>query len=825
MLLPLALALSQAFAAPATAAAPASPVTVTAPTAATAPTAPLHFFVLEVTRTTSGAAGPVTAAVGMAVEATRTTRPVTAPTLAAATTSATGVTAATVQYLPVVNFAGFLKERGTRRPIADAQVVLAELGMAAFTDRQGYFEFEDVPAGDYTVVAPVVGYERLKTTESISETERTDVTYYIEPLAGSPLEVIVEVDRVRKEVSKTVLNRVEVSQVAGTGGDAVKVITTLPGVATSNELGTDLLVRGSGPFDNRIEIDRIQVPFVYHFGGLRSVLHEDLIDGVDFQAGGFSANFGRATGGVLLARTRPGTTEQYRGAVDVNTLLSEAYVEGPIGEKGSFLAAGRRSYIDVIVGPVVEELVPPEELTFNVFPQFYDYQLRFDYRLTTDATVNAFVFGADDVLQLLVGRVDPRDPGVTGSFYVHPYFHVQSVGYTQKWGRITNKTNVYYLTQGQDIRIGSDGGFLAILLQAPGLNNDTSVPLGERQTINFGTQLRFDRATFRSRFPRPPRPGESDFTFTDAELVDYERVINGGQVGFYVDDVVQVTDSWMLVPGVRFDYYKQDRGYFYADPRISTRWSVRESTTLKAAVGRYSDFPSEQQLDGEFGNTLLEPFHGIHYVAGVEHQLTDSDFVDIQAYYKTLEGLVYQNPLAGGQYQNVLDGKGYGFEIFYRHYLTSRLFGWASYAYARSFRRYPQTGRWEPSSYDQPHIVNLVANYKLSNRWTVGSRWRYNSGEPYTPLVDRIFVADKGFYIPVSGERNSLRRPAQHRMDARVSYGYPFNTWTLETYLEVLNLYGYENVADYSNNYDYTEREAFSLLPVPVPVLGIRAEF
>ncbi len=741
----------------------------------------------------------------------------------AVTTATMAVTESTLPPQPVVNFAGRLLERGTRRPIPDAQVVIADLGMPAFTDKEGRFEFEDLPEGEYDIVAPVLGFQRFKTRESISETERTDVVYYLEPDFGSPLEVIVEAEKVKKEVSKTVLRREELRKVAGTGNDAIRATTVLPGVASSNELGTDLLVRGSGPFDNRIEIDRISVPFIWHNLGLTSVLNSNLIDTVDFQAGGFGSEFGRATGGVLLANTRAGRSDRVGGTLDVNTLLSEAFVEGPAGEDGSFILAGRRSYYDLLVGPVVRETVPRDQLDVTVFPQFYDYQGRFDYRLTTDTSFNTFLFGADDIMRLATDRANPRDPALSGEFYVHTYFHIQSAGLTTEWENgITNRLNLYHQFVGQDLNIGQ-GSFIKARTNAPGLNNDLSIPFGDHR-LNLGAQLRWDRMRFLSRFPQPPRPGQTDFTFTDAELIDSDRIITAALVGLYAEDVWKITDEWMVIPGLRFDYYNQDADYAYVDPRFATRWQVSADTALKAAVGRYSDFPSETQLDKNYGDPSLKPFQSYHYVAGVEQKLTQHDAVDVQAYYKTIHGMPWQMPITG-EYTNSVEGRAYGFEVFLRHYMTERFFGWISYAWSRSLRMYPDTKEWEPAAFDQPHIVNVLGSYRLTPRWELGFRWRYGSGNLETPYEDRIFLADKAMYIPVPGDRNSERLPAQHRLDARIEYSHPFNTWTLRTYLEVMNTYMAENAVAYNNNYDYTSKEPLSILPIPVPILGIRAEF
>lgn len=724
---------------------------------------------------------------------------------------------------PAVNFAGRIVERGTRSPVADAEIKIPALGFVELTDAEGRFAFLDVPAGKYEVVIPAAGYKRFQTTEVIAPDERTDAVYYLTPDENDVDVVVVEADVAKKEVSKTTLKREEIRKVPGTTNDAVKVVTVLPGVTVENELSTDLLVRGSGPADNTIEIDRANVPYVFHVGGLKSVVSSDLVEKVDFQAGGFSPLYGNATGGVVAIQTRAGRTDRIGGAVDVNTLLAEAYVEGPAGENGSFIAAGRRSYFDFVLKPAFNQSGNEDAAQFTVFPQFYDYQLRGDYRLTTDTTVTASLFGADDIMKMLQPRTDPRDPDLTGVFYQHLFFHGQQASLKQRLSdRLALETRLYHIGFGQTTKIA--GRKANFHIDTYTLTEDLTWHLSKRHTLNAGAQVRVDLWQADLFLPPTPAEGEQGVTFTDAAPIKRRIDLTGGLIGLYAEDQVAVTESWTLSPGVRVDAFRQSASSVYADPRLTTRWEVTPETALKGAVGRYSQFGEPEQLDAEFGSPELDPLHATHYVGGVEHKFTRADTVGLQAYYKRFENFAYSYA-TGQRYRNTLTGEAYGVEVSARHQLTSRFFGWASYAFSRSFRKYPDTRLWAPADYDQPHVINAVGSYKLTKRWEVGAKWRFSSGNPYTPVEDRIYLADKSLYIPVEGERNSGRLPNQHRLDARVEYTHPFETWILRAYLEVINVYAANNAAAFVDNYDYTDRQALSLLPVPIPMLGIRGEF
>ena len=107
-----------------------------------------------------------------------------------------------------------------------------------------------------------------------------------------------------------------------------------------------LIVRGSAPEDSQIFVDGMDVPLVYHFGGLRSVLPEGVIDNIEFVPGNFSPEYGRATGGIVDVHLKELKPKRVSGYVDVSVLDTGLYLEAPLGDRGGMAVAARRSYLD-----------------------------------------------------------------------------------------------------------------------------------------------------------------------------------------------------------------------------------------------------------------------------------------------------------------------------------------------------------------------------------------------------------------------------------------------------------------------------------------------
>src|SRR6185295_18623854 len=91
----------------------------------------------------------------------------------------------------------------------------------------------------------------------------------------------------------------EITKIPGTNGDALRSVHDLPGVARPPGLDGALIVRGSSPRDSDVFIDGTEVPLVYHFGGLSSVVPSETLDRIDFYPGNFGPEFGRISGGVV----------------------------------------------------------------------------------------------------------------------------------------------------------------------------------------------------------------------------------------------------------------------------------------------------------------------------------------------------------------------------------------------------------------------------------------------------------------------------------------------------------------------------------------------
>jgi TonB family protein len=754
----------------------------------------------------------------------------------------------------VSNFGGRLLERGTRAPLQGVIVTVFRddgpqpVGYEATTDDLGNFKFFDLPAGPWKVLIESPGYYPFRTTEEISTTEATTVTYYEERASYNPYDVTVTASRPRKEVSRTVISAKEIDKIPGTAGDPLAIIQNFAGVARAPLGSGQIIVRGSAPEDTKVFVDGVEVPNIYHFGGLRSVIPIGMLDGIDFYPGNFAPEYGRATGGVVDVRTKRALPKRTSGYADVSILDTGIYLETPIGDKGSIAFAGRRSYLDFLINAVV-----PKDAPVNVVaaPRYYDYQLLANYRPAAGHDVRFFFFGADDRLKLLFNNPGNLDAAVTDNAFAASTTFYRSAT-TYRYVPNTSFSNTLRMSQGRDwFDFGVGNLAFNLNVYSSQIRDTVEQKFSDRLTIRYGVDFLFNRSSGLIRLPPPPQEGQPQSQGFDASktlTAEFNNDDNWLPAAF-AEAEIRLAEKLMLLPGIRVDYSTQVK-QTVVQPRLTMRHSLTKEVVLKGGVGLFSQAPQPWENSADFGNRAVKNESAIHYSAGAEYRPRPYLTFDVTGFYKDLYDLISSttatrqelvvdasgqpvlDPATGMQkvsnvplrYDNKGKGTVYGLEAVIRHEFTNNFTGWIAYTLSRSTRI--DSGQTDSRlfDYDQPHILTVLGSYVLPRNWQVGGRFRLVSGSPRTPVGGSLYNSVSDRYDPVFGAPNSAREGTFHQLDIRIDKKWVYNQWTLNAYLDIQNTYNRANPEGLQYNYNYRQSKTQQGLPL-VPILGIRAEF
>jgi len=265
-------------------------------------------------------------------------------------------------------------------------------------------------------------------------------------------------------------------------------------------------------------------------------------------------------------------------------------------------------------------------------------------------------------------------------------------------------------------------------------------------------------------------------------------------------------------------------------PRLNSTYTLNSSTELNLAYGQYYQAPQNGEASEEFGNPDLKSEKSDHYYVSIVKDFREGSnqgtLVDFGLFYKNLDNLIIQTSKKradGTPIRNTNDGTGkvYGAQL-QTTYKKGEYTILASYTYLKSTRKDDVSGEY-PSEFDQTHNLNLIAVLEKS-RWSYSTRLRYVSGGPYTPITGSIYNTDRDIYVPTRGEFYSERFDDFIQLDFRIDRKFVYKLWLLSAYLDIQNLTNNKNGQGISYNFDYSENEPASGIPV-FPIIGLRGEF
>lgn len=734
-------------------------------------------------------------------------------------------TASTLFHIALANaedypISGLVLEKGTRKPLSGAYIVVREdESITTASDELGHFEITLHQPGRYTLVSATLG---STTPVSINIDIRANMplpspTFYL-PSATLLPEVVVKADRSPDRVSKTVISGAELRRIPGSNGDPIRALQALPGVVSSNNGGGAPAVRGSGPGDNLYYVDSLPIGKIFHFGGI-SVFNGDLVQDFNLYSAAFAPRFGNVTGAVLDVALRDPRSDRLGGKANISLTGADFLVEGPTSEKQSFFFAARRSYFDLLVKRVEQQGVTVQ------IPNYNDYQGKYVLKLNDTDRLTLHTQGAADELKLIISNgadIAKQQPILSGDLTFSDGYSMQSAVWDATLpGNTQNKLALEHIGFHFNNSIGS-AGTLTIKQDSNMLREFTRIPLAEGHELALGGNLTRTQNTVEADTIKTTcTQFEPNCDLTTAPRVQLSEVFSTNDWEFSAQDRKRITPTVTLIGGVHHsgdDYLNKS----YTEPRLGMEWDWSERTLLTAGWGRHNQLPTGQQISRKFGNPQLNHLQAEHSVVGISQKLENDWTLKAESYYKKFSQLVISDPV--NNFTNGASGNAYGAELLLKKDGLANLTGWLALSLSRSDRRNDVTGEAFRFQYDQPVNMTVVTNYKLNDDWTMGAKWNYHSGTPYTPILGTNGNYPDGRPIPVYAAVNSGTLPDYHRLDLRFDRNLTYDTWKLNTYFELNNVYFHKNISGYRYDATYTTKEPVYTFIIPIS-FGIQGEF
>jgi hypothetical protein len=708
-----------------------------------------------------------------------------------------------------------LKLRAKGKGIALAKVEVKLDGKLFFTDPQGEVRLQIPAEGDGKVEIFRKGYERLEVPFSeLRPAGEFDIFLYP---AVSNENVVVVTGKKRPQVSRKTVSIQESRKIAP-GGDPAQVVRLLPGVQ-SQGFSSEVVVRGSGPRDSRYYIDDFEVPFIFHGIGNLSVVQPGLMSEVDFDAGGFGAEYGDATGGIITIRTTNEVPERPLTELLVNIpFYSGVFHTRPVAEDASLSVSIRRSYAEFFVQKVLDSQFAEDSGGVTLVPYFGDAHAVYLKKHESGHSKFSLLAAYDGVKAQIPADSFANEDGYANIEFRTSFVNagVEHLSRINRDWKYTTTPQLYYFDTDANF-VGNTFGNTVTNLRAP---TTFARRISKNEELIVGIDPIFAEAKVKVN-AIDFRPGDPTFDPEDAPrrtlTKTYMRQTHAAWTA-----IDQEFGPVILTPGIRafYDSFITESGF---DPRLSSRYTVTESSLLKAAVGQYSQTPEPQVSTRDFGNPNLDFVRSLHYVLGLETRWGDDWTTELQGFYKATKNIITPDPDL--RYDNDGSSRSRGAEVFIRRNLTGRVFGWLSYTYSKTEERESDDQPFRDSQYDQTHVVNAVASYRLSGTWELGTRYNHHTGETYTPVTDAVYNANLDKYRRRDDPRNdySKRLPEYNSLTLYLTKDVLFDTWKLAFKFGMESYWPEEQVLGMGNNYDFSKEQPQNGLTA-IPFIEVRGE-
>ena len=719
---------------------------------------------------------------------------------------------------------GYLRDAETGETLLGANILLEGTGRGSTTNHAGYYIINNIPAGNWTIRFSYLGFSdrRYEITLQEGQNKRLDVS--LAPVDFTMEELVITSKREAEERqnigSASVSTELIKSVPSVLQADVFRSVQLLPGVKAASDFSSGLYIRGGGPDQTLILLDRTTVYNPSHFFGFFSTFNPDAIKDVQLFKGAYPAAYGGRLGSVLDVYNKDGNRNRTSGSLSLGMLSSRAMIEGPYSG-GSYMLAVRRSTLE----PLLAILRGSVDNVPDAF-YFYDINAKINYdrwdnnRISIAAYTGTddvrFPFGDDSQFNLyygnrtlsvdwthLLSRRIFTNLTLTGSEYFNdPLFEFGGTEFERR-------NRIY------DFSLKADIEWL------PSQNYELLAGLWGGRKI-FRLQDYFD----------------GDKTLDEEIVSDYASV--------YVQNIWRPGVRWKINAGLRTNYYANGN-YLRLDPRLSVDYRLTQHTRLQAAAGRYHQFLT--LLTNEaisafdiwlFTDEGVPPAYGDQFVIGLKNSSLPGYNFEFEVYYRTMRDLFEFDPflpdVAGLAYSELFRfGEGYasGFEVFLEK-TRGRLYGFIGYTWGLTRRKFNgfNENRFYPPKYDRIHDANIVANYRLSSKWTFSGVFSYATGQAYTEPLGRTALTSNPFDGAVIdaiivGRVNASRLPAYHRMDIGFTrkstfFGIADSEWQFQA----INIYSRRNTWFYFYDFDENpvKREDARMLPI-IPAVGYTVNF
>jgi len=684
---------------------------------------------------------------------------------------------------------GFVSDSSSGEALIGANVFLQETGQGMATDINGYYIIQDIAPGNYTIMVSYIGFDMYKQNTRLNddESKKVNINLVEQVVELTEIEVTAEKLQRKNNIQPSKINlspRMMKAAPALAEPDLFRTIQALPGVLTTSEFSTGLVIRGGNTDQNLIMLDGITVYNPSHLGGVFSNFIVDGVKEAELIKGAYNAEYGGRLSAVLNVISREGNKNEFKGKANLSLLSAQTTLEGPF-YKGAWVLSGRRTYFDLVLPKVL-----PDNINENIPPYyFYDIQSHVFSDITSKDRISlSYYSGIDDLLFDTFG-LDGQWGNNTVSGHYRRVFSERLVG------NILIANSRFFTEFG----LGGDNGLVSYNeIDDKTLSADFSWFKTSNSTLKFGAQLKKLGFEYTNKFQ---------------DSTQFQIKTDPLEFAQYIKLKYKPNDLFIIEPGLRLNLYDVYPDSLFPDLRLGLKYIITDNRYLNFSVGNYHQFISTFQDDFNpsildnwiAADTSVSPGKSMQVVLGYEEYIKNMYKIQVEGYYKDLKNLLtYEEKRSTTDAQvsdeslaNIVtpaDGYAYGLELFGQK-MSGKLSGWVAYTYSVSRKImtsiYADGEQEYYTNWDRTHAFSVLGNYQFNKKWETNWRFALQSGQAYTPImgyyIQKFPESPEELFRTIPGSRNSGRYEPYSRLDIGVVYHAKIGKTNVDFFFQIIN--------------------------------------
>ena len=554
------------------------------------------------------------------------------------------------------------------------------------TDDSGYYQLK-VPASKVVIIYQHIAYQKKEHIMDFanSQNQSFDIVLLTKTKYLDEVEVTSNLSKERIAPSVVKIKPLSVEALPSPFGDFTRILATLPGVVSNNELSSTYSVRGGNFDENLIYVNGIPIyrPQLITSGrqeGL-SFVNSNLVENIAFSAGGWESKYGDKLSSLLDVNYKQ--PQEFHASMAVSLLGGQLHIENATKNK-------RINYLLGVRHKRAEYLLNSLETKGEYLPRFTDIQSMTTFSIGPKEEIKK------TQLSLLLGyarnryEVSPASRETEfGTFNESFRLFVAFVGrelleydtyqggvrlthqFNDKWsselvlsGVLSSEREFKDVEGGYrlcdlDTNIDSDTFNECLITRGVGTNfqfsrnileaqivyleNKNTYEWNHNNTLEFGVGMslqemddQLNEYSFRD---------SSDFIIS-LDNINSDNKINNNQFHAFIQNTLNITSKSAINLGVR-TLYTQINNQLIFSPRFqyAYRPAWKKDVLFKAAVGWYYQPPFYRELR-DFEGVVHEDTkaqQSMHFILGMDHNLKiwnrNFNFFS-EAYYKNISNAV-----------------------------------------------------------------------------------------------------------------------------------------------------------------------------------------